>query len=357
MLALDEAKKGLGRTSPNPPVGCVIFSSSGEVLAKGFHEKCGGAHAEIHALNKIQDKSLLEGATVFVTLEPCAHEGRTGSCAKVLAEFPLARVIYGMQDPNPKVSGQGAEILKNSNIEVQCLENDTEFQSLQLPLKKLVEIFVHNMKLSSAFFALKVATSLDGQMALVSGESQWITSESSRERAQYMRGLYDAVMIGIGTFMSDDPKLNNRHPVFLNKTNKVVLYDPDFACEEKLETSNLLKFRRPEDIFVVVRTKTKPKVGVRLIQEGSFEELGVQLFAEGIGSVFIEGGAGLFSQFLKGKNFQRLYNFISPTLIGAGNGLCWTKGLQIEELAQKIRFNDLEFEIIENEIFVTGRLS
>ena len=224
LLAIAEGSKGAGWVSPNPQVGCVILSSSGRLLSTGFHRKYGGPHAEVWALKALEKASDLEGAIVVVTLEPCAHEGKTPSCAKALAKLPISKVVYGLVDPNPLVAGQGLDIIRNAGIKVECI---TEFfPELTAPLEQLCEHFLMNQNQKRPFVSLKVATSLDGIMAMKGGESQWISGPESRARVQFLRATHDAVLVGSGTILVDNPRLNSRDSNYEGKDpNKVIILD------------------------------------------------------------------------------------------------------------------------------------
>jgi diaminohydroxyphosphoribosylaminopyrimidine deaminase/5-amino-6-(5-phosphoribosylamino)uracil reductase len=177
-LAIKEARLGAGFVSPNPLVGCVIIDRDGRLVSTGYHQKYGGDHAEIEALKGLSEDQL-DGARMFVTLEPCAHDGKTPSCAKRIAKLPLASVTYGMIDPYPEVNGKGIEIIRKAGITCEMLEGASE--SLKNELEELPEIFLHNTKTKKPFVAMKVASSLDGQMGLKTGESKWISNDKSRE--------------------------------------------------------------------------------------------------------------------------------------------------------------------------------
>lgn len=358
-MAIEEAKKGVGFVSPNPLVGCVILDSNFELLAKGYHAKVGGPHAEVAALSAVSDSSKLKGAHVFVTLEPCAHHGRTPPCAEALARLPLASVTYGLLDPNPLVAGKGIEILKQAGIAVHTLPE------LNDDLEDLAEIFLTNMREKRPFVAIKVASSLDGQIALKSGESQWITSEDARAHVQELRGAYDAVMVGVGTFLADNPKLNSRDPRFQSKAQKAVLLDPDGRSFEKLSSSALLQVRKPEHLFVVTDENiTLPAglLGVKHLKVSMTKErwdwssIFARLFENEVKSVFVEGGGFVYSQLLKEQQADRLYIYIAPKILGAGGGLAWTKDLSLERLSDAVSLSRVKRLSFGPDLLVTGRV-
>jgi len=358
-MAIEEAKKGIGFVSPNPLVGCVILDSNFELLSQGYHAKVGGPHAEVAALSAVSDISKLKGAHVFVTLEPCAHHGRTPPCAEALAKLPLASVTYGVLDPNPLVAGKGVEIIKQAGIAVHALPE------LKDDLEDLAEIFLTNMREKRPFVAIKVATSLDGQMALASGESQWITSEEARAHVQELRGAYDAVMVGVGTFLADDPKLNSRDLRFQNKSQKAVLLDPDGRSFDKLASSALLQVRRPEELFVVTNSSVKLPMNLSGVQHlkasmtreaWDWSSIFQQLFEREVKSVLVEGGGFVYSQLLEKQKVDRLFVYVAPKILGAGGGMSWTKDLSLAKLSDATTLSRVKRQPFGPDLLITGRI-
>lgn len=355
-LAIEEGKRGAGFVSPNPLVGSVILDRNFELVGKGYHQKLGEAHAEINALKEIENPNHLDGAHVFVTLEPCAHEGRTPSCAKALAKLPIASVTYGLEDPNPLVSGKGAKILRDAGKTV------SKFSELGAELEELAEIFLMNHRNKRPFLAVKVASSLDGKIALANGESKWITNEESRAHVQYLRGCYDAVLTGVGTFLRDDPLLNSRDPRFASKPSKVVLLDPSGKSFAKLKGSKLLSVRSPEDVVIITGLIGKDApVGVRKFEipdaDGQFE---MNAFLEamreaGLHSLFVEAGSYTVSSLLKAKLVDRLYLFQAPKLLG--DGMDWTTGMNFSSLSQVPQLRSVKVQAFGDNSLVTGRLN
>lgn len=353
-MAITEGTKGAGFVSPNPLVGCVILDRDRRFLAKGHHARLGDLHAETHALKNVDDPERLRGAHFFVTLEPCAHEGRQPSCAKTLAQLPIASVTYGLRDPNPLVAGKGAEILRQAGIEVHL------FSELQEELEELAEIFLMNMRHSRPFVAIKVAASLDGQVALSDGSSQWITAEKARAEVQTLRGQYDCVLTGAGTFLHDDPRLNARDPRFEKKPQRLVILDPSGSILEKLGSSRALTVRRPEDITIVTQKGISvpgPYGHIQLpFETGAFalQALLVKLRDRGLGSVFVEAGPHTVSSFLTQRLADRLFLFFAPKIIGRGKS--WTAGLEIPELGQAVQLESSKVRPIGEDWLLTGRL-
>lgn len=333
-LAIQEAYRGLGYTSPNPLVGCVILDSKNQFLAKGHHAKVGEAHAEIDALNKANPDQL-KSARVFVTLEPCAHQGRTGSCAKALSDLPIAEVIYGLQDPNPLVAGKGAEILKSAGKKV------TLFSSLQIELEQVCEHFLKNFREKKPFVSLKVASSLDGHLAHKNGESKWITDEISREIAHVLRAAHDAILVGANTLRIDQPSLNIRHPKFPGKKIKVVVLDSSGELQKNFAGLSIAKHYAQEDV---------------IFDSGkNLKDLLTKLWDLGIKSVLVEGGAQTISSFINEMAADRLYVFQAPMICGAKSGKSWSEQVNIASMSERIPLKDLQIVRLNADLLMTGR--
>lgn len=356
-LAIQEGRKGAGRVSPNPLVGCTILDEKMRLLSVGYHKTYGGPHAEVEALKGVSEEQL-EGAHLFVTLEPCAHVGKTPSCAHTLAKLPIASVTYGLQDPNPLTNGQGAQVLKAAGKEVKL------FDELKSELEELAEVFLHNMRFQKPFVSLKVATSLDGQMGLKNGQSQWITNDLSRDHVHYLRATHDAVLVGRGTVEIDDPQLNIRHSQFADKKNKVIILDSNAGLLEKLAERKVSKCHAPENIIVVVgqdakfeKTPYTVLVG-KIRDDGMFdlEDLLKKLFDLGIRSIMVEGGSLTYRSFFVQKQIQRLIHFQAPILLGHENGLPWTRGLFISDMQSKIVLKDGTAQFFGADLMTTARL-
>lgn len=377
-LAVSEAFRGAGFTAPNPLVGCVVLDSQNRFLARGYHGKLGGPHAEVDALKNLSAQDL-KGAKVIVTLEPCAHEGRTSSCAKMLAATGVSEVIFGLIDPNPKVSGQGAQILKAAGKKVvsflpfagldYCFEGDVSWTPARVDawrsiLEQTCEHFLINQTQKRPFVSLKVASSLDGQMALQSGESQWITGPLSRQEGHYLRAFHQATLVGSKTLMMDDPQLNVRHPEFPNFKNKAVVLNQSGEILKSSATQKLFSAHDPQDIFVVVgessgvRQSEAAQVLVAPDGPGGLQLKSVfdLLYQQGIHSVLVEGGARVIGQCLEQGLADRLYLFQAPILMGSGYGRSWSEGLHISKMSEKISLRNQIVRRFGPDSMVTGRL-
>ncbi len=354
-LAINEARRGAGFVSPNPLVGCVILDSKGEELSRGFHPKLGKDHAEVDALKKIKDKKLLEGAHMVVTLEPCAHDGRTPSCANAIKELPLASVTYGLLDPNPLTAGKGAQIISASGIHCQ------EYLGDKIPLEELAEQFLINQRMDRAFISLKVASSIDGQMALSDGSSKWITSEQSRALAHHLRATHDGILVGRKTFEVDNPSLNIRHDEFPDKRNKVIVLDPKGKTKNLIEGSNIHKHHPPEDIFIVteesVEFKGMNNITCSLDESGTFKlsELTNRFLEFGIHSVLVEGGALVHSSFLLQGCWDRLHLFMAPKIFGSTNGISWSQEFGISNMAEACELSWPRSTMVGSDMYYSAR--
>ncbi len=329
------AQKGLGHVSPNPAVGCVLLSKHGTLLSEAYHKAAGLPHAEAAALDQLPTGADLTGATMVVTLEPCAHVGRTPSCAHKIAKLPIKRVLYGAKDPNPLVQGKGLEVLKNAGIKVV---------QLQAPgLKKLNEVFNYNMLQQKAFIALKVASSWDGFLGTKHATArETLSAPLALKHAHKLRRIYDAVLVGRKTLWQDRPQLNIRFGLSVpKKTKKILILDPDLKTFKKLPTLDLpiFKHHKAKDIFWICKQNTTPPpscaygniIPCRSYSQGAGGVLDLgflqhALYQKGICSVLVEGGAHTLSAFLQQGIGQKLLCFLSPTLIGGGRGLSWTAG-------------------------------
>lgn len=348
-LAIDEAYTGWGRVSPNPLVGCVVLNLEGHLIGKGAHLRYGGPHAEINAIQGLAPKTL-RGAHVFVTLEPCAHVGQTPACAVTLAKLPIASVTYGTLDPFPKVSGKGIEILANSNKIVNFIPEMEE------ACKELAEIFLYHVQNKKPFVSIKAAVTKEGYISTGNASSTWITSELSRQYVHYLRAGYDAIVVGRKTIEIDNPNLNIRLQGFEDIKNKVVILDPKGKLLSNLKNKNVFKVHNPNDIIVVVEKGIGAGSGITTLEiplkNGVFDLdiLLTELYEMGICSLFVEGGAQTFDQFIEQKAVQRVYIFESQAPLSVPEG---TARINQNEIKSKLsNIKRMEFD---KDLFFTGK--
>ena len=286
--ALDEARLGLGRTHPNPPVGAVI-ARKGVIVGRGHHQRAGEPHAEIHALREAGPRA--RGAELFVTLEPCNHHGRTPPCTEALLEAGVKRVFFGSNDPNPRVDGHGARTLQQRGVESQGGLLGAECDAL-------IEPWVHFITTGLPWVVLKAAITLDGKLATRTGDSKWISSEEARALVHEWRNQLDAVLVGAGTVRADDPRLTVRGVARARNPVRVVLGMPP------------------------PRARLLREPGETVISKGPLKRVLRDLAKRGLTSVLVEGGAAVHGAFLKAGLWDELRLFVAPKLAGEG-ALSW----------------------------------
>ena len=310
--ALQLAGQGRFSTSPNPRVGCVI-ARGGQIVGQGFHLRAGEAHAEVHALR--QAGSAAEGATAYVTLEPCAHHGRTPPCAEALVQAGVSRVVAAMRDPNPLVGGKGFDILRNAGISVS-------YGLLEAEARELNRGFLSRIERGRPFVKLKTAASLDGKTALSDGRSRWITGEAARADVQAERAESCAVLTGIGTVLADDPQLNVRLFPTLRQPLRIVL-------DSRLRTpvrSRLVQDNGSTLIVTLADTAGSPQAAcpnVRLLRQPenpaggiNLPDLLAELARQGIGELMVEAGRTLTGAWLAQDLADEIVLYQSPKILG-----------------------------------------
>jgi diaminohydroxyphosphoribosylaminopyrimidine deaminase/5-amino-6-(5-phosphoribosylamino)uracil reductase len=353
-LAMQLAGNAIGRTSPNPLVGAVIVKDN-RVVGCGWHRKAGTPHAEVHALN--QAGELAQGADVYVTLEPCAHYGKTPPCAKALVEAKVKNVYGGLLDVNPKVAGKGFKILEDAGIHV-------EYGFLQDELRKQNEVFFKWIEHKKPFIVLKAAMTLDGKIATATGQSKWITNETSRAYGYKLRDIYDGIMVGINTVIEDNPMLTARvdggkNPIriVVDSSLKIdinanVVQDKSaktiVATTDKADKDKILKLQAQDVDVIVVDKDEKDKVDI----EKLLDILGQQ----NICSILVEGGATLSGSFVAKKLVDKVYFFIAPKIIGGKEAKTPVAGTGILNLQEALALKDIQFEKLEEDILIIGRV-
>jgi len=325
LQALKLARQGLGRTAPNPPVGAVIVKDS-RVIGSGFHPAAGQPHAEIFALKACKEDP--RGATLYVTLEPCCHFGKTPPCSKAIIEAGLKRVVIATLDPNPKVAGKGRQELVDSGIEVISGVCEDE-------AKKLIRWYTHWMIHKRPFVMVKAATTLDGRIAAAGGDSKWISSEASRLRVHTWRNEFDSVLVGIGTVLKDDPQLTCR--IEGGRDPLRIIIDPELQIP-----AQALCLGERCLIFTAVKPEKRPDLaagGTKIVHldapaQGTLDWSAMldHLGSLGLHSLMVEGGGGIYSSLLKTDLVDDLRIFLAPKLLGGGIPLIdWGKPQRIDQ--------------------------
>jgi len=337
--ALALAGRGLGMVAPNPAVGCVIVSKDGQVVGRGWTQNGGRPHAETEAISRAGGQC--PGATAYVTLEPCDHQGQTPACSKALIKAEIKRVVVACKDPDPRVAGKGIERLKEAGINV--VEGILEDEA-----KTLNAGFFTRLAKSRPLFTLKSATTLDGRIATRSGHSKWITGPEARATGHMLRARHDAIMIGIGTALADNPQLTCRLAGMENYSPRRIIADSTLQLplsSPLVETANQI----PTIILTATgadRRKIKgfKKQGVRVIAlapslsgQPAPEAMAEALGSEGLNSILIEGGSKLAASFMGAGLIDRLAWFHSPKLIG-GDGVPSIAAFGVESLSDAQSF-------------------
>lgn len=344
--AIELASKGEGFVNPNPLVGSVIVKD-GRIIGEGYHMQYGGPHAEVNAFNNATED--VTGATMFVTLEPCAHYGKTPPCALKIVEKKIAKVIVAKTDPNPLVNMKGIQILRDAGIEVEygLLADEVERQN---------EIFLKYIQTKRPFVALKYAMTLDGKIATKTYDSKWITNEASRNHVHELRNKYMAIMVGVNTIIKDDAKLNVR----LNRPSRNpirIIIDPNL---ETPYDSYVVKTAHEQPTWVVTTKyhETLVNLGVRIIQmdEINLNDLMTLLGDEKIDSVFIEGGAYTHGKALESGIADKIYAYVAPKLIGGKDALTPITGDGVSFMKDAYRLKDIKYQFFGEDILIEGNI-
>ena len=316
-LALRLARKGLGKTSPNPMVGAIIVKDN-QIIGQGYHHRFGGKHAEINAIENARES--IDGATLYVTLEPCSYHGKTPPCVDAIIGNNIGRVVIGTLDPNPLVSGKGAEILRRHGIETEVGVLDEECRSLN-------EAHFKYMTTGMPLVTVKFAQTLDGRIATATGDSQWISSAESQRLAHKLRATNDAIMVGIGTVLADDPHLTARLVKGRNPS-RIIL---DSRLRIPLDSKIVRSQGAAPTIIATTSRADKEKLSrlremgieVLVTQEDEAGEIDLchllrTLGKRGISSVLVEGGAEVITSLLRRNLADKLVIIIAPKIMGKG---------------------------------------
>lgn len=387
-LAMNLAKRGEGKVNPNPLVGAVIVKDN-KIISKGYHREFGGNHAEIEAFNNLDSNS--DGATMYVTLEPCSHYGKTPPCVDKIIENKISKVIIGCSDPNELVKGKGIEKLKNAGIEVKI-------SNLESECKKLNETFIKYIKVKKPFVVLKNAMSLDGKISTYTGQSKWITGEKSRESVHNLRNKYMGIMVGVNTVIKDNPELtcrlkNGRNPVRIIVdsnlripiNSKVILNNKnsfnfkllkEFNSEieninDFLKEDNNLKIKNKialKDITIIATTEKVDKEKIKILESKGvlvlvtkekenrvdLNDLMIKLGKLNIDSILLEGGSELNFSAIEERIVDKIVCYIAPKIIGGNSSKTPIGGQGIEKISDVINIKDMKFKSIGEDIVVEG---
>ena len=352
-LAIEIAKKGAGKVNPNPMVGAVIVKDE-RVIGQGYHKYYGGNHAEVNAFENLSDNP--EGATIYVTLEPCSHYGKTPPCVDKIIANKISKVVVGTLDPNPLVEGRGIKALKEAGIEVIT-------GVLEEECKKLNEVFMKYILCKRPFVVLKTAMTLDGKIATESGESKWITSDKSRQEVHKLRNKLSAIMVGVNTVIKDNPELTCRLEGGKNPVRIIV--------DSKLRIplgSNVVVDNLAQTIVATTEVADKDKIlvleklGVKVLIINSKNErvdlksLMIELGKRDIDGILLEGGATLSFSALEENIVDKIQVYIAPKIIGGEKSKTSIGGKGIEKLSDAIMLNNMTVKSVGTDLLIEAYL-
>lgn len=351
--AAELALRGEGWVNPNPLVGALVVRN-GRIIGAGWHERWGGPHAERNALSRCSESPA--GATMYVTLEPCCHHGKTPPCADALIAAGIGRVVVGMQDPNPLVAGKGLARLREAGIEVVCGVCEQE-------LRYMNRVFLKYIASRRPWVVLKSAMTLDGKIAARTGDSRWVTGEEARRRVHAMRRRYMAIVAGIGTVEADDPMLDCR---LEGEVRQPVRFVADSSARIGLDRQLVQTAGRLRT--VVAHTDVAPAPRIGLLQKAgvetwccgedrgrlSVEDLLRRMGEQGIDSLLLEGGGTLTESFLRGGFVDEVCMFVAPKLIGGRDAKTPVEGEGFDRMADAVRLGELHVEQIGGDLLIQG---
>lgn len=352
--ALELAALGWGKTNPNPLVGAVIVRED-RIISEGFHEALGSAHAEVSALKNA--KETVKGCTMYVTLEPCSHYGRTPPCAKAIIEAGINEVVVAMVDPNPKVSGRGIRMLEDAGIKVIT-------GVLQDKAMKLNEIFIKYITRKRPFVIMKTASTLDGKIASVSGDSRWVTGTASREYVHVLRDRVAAVMVGVNTVIHDNPSLTTRLPGKQGKNPVRIIVDSKgrIPLDSKVVSSTSASARTIVATTQAIDETTEEKLtakGVQIVKVNSEGHVNLSMLMDDlykleIDSVLLEGGGTLNASALEAGVVDKAMFFIAPKIIGGQSAPTPVGGKGIELMNKALLLKEMTVCRFENDVLIEG---
>src|SRR4051794_23348488 len=356
--AIELAYGGRGRVSPNPLVGAVVVKD-GQVLGEGFHADLGGPHAERAALAACAGADTA-GATMYVSLEPCAHTGHTPPCTDAILAAGITRVVIASDDPTDKAAGRGPGILRDEGIDVEVADGE-----LAAKARLLNQPFRKHARTGRPFVLFKSAMTLDGKVATRTGDSKWISGEDSRRLSHRWRAEVDAVVVGIGTALTDDPLLTSRVEGVVRQPRRIV-----FDSEARLPLDSQLVRGAEEVPLTVVVTRAAPRTAVDALEIGGAEVIVatganepdrvrnalVQLGAAGVTSILLEGGPHLAGAFLDAGEVDEIRLFLAPVVLGGSSARDPLEGEGAERIASAMRALTLECSRVSEDVLITARM-
>lgn len=339
-IALELASSAKGKTNPNPLVGAVIVKD-GAIVGTGLHRKAGEPHAEVHAFRMAGEHA--KNATLYVTLEPCSHFGKTPPCANLVKESGVKRVVVAMQDPNPSVAGRGINLLREAGIEV-------EVGIMEKEALKLNERFIHNMLTERPFVISKFAMTLDGKIATYNGHSQWITGEAARADVHELRDEVDGILVGVGTVLKDNPALTTRLKDRQGKNPIRIVMDRQLRTPLDAQILNTSVARTIIVTEEGNEEQAKRYPGIEFIyvqvENGKLDlnDTLKKIYALGITDILVEGGGAINASFLRANLIDKFYVYIAPKVLGGENSITPFTGEDAETIdeAMNLEFGEIE---------------
>jgi diaminohydroxyphosphoribosylaminopyrimidine deaminase / 5-amino-6-(5-phosphoribosylamino)uracil reductase len=362
--SIELAEFGLGRVHPNPMVGALVVRDD-KVLGEGWHEECGGPHAEVNAIAAADAACgsgvmSLQGATLYVSMEPCCHHGKTPPCTDAVIAAGIARVVVASDDPSAKACGRGLGILRDEGIEVDVADGD-----LAARARLVNQAFRKHARTGRPWVLFKSAMTLDGKVATRTGDSRWISDESSRARAHRWRASVDAVVVGIGTALADDPQLTARLDGVHHQPRRIV-----FDATARLPLDSKLVTAAPESALTVVASRAAHRSAVEALEMAGAEVVVAtgeneparvrsaldQLGARGITSILLEGGPHLAGAFLDADEIDEVRLFLAPLLLGGRAARDPLEGEGVERISEALRALTLDCERVADDLLICARL-
>ena len=354
-MAMELAGNGHGFVHPNPYVGAVIVKN-GKIIGSGWHTCYGKLHAEREAFANLTESA--EGATMYVTLEPCCHYGKTPPCTEAIIENRVSKVVIGLLDPNPKVGGKGIEILRAAGIEV-------EYGLLQDELKEQNRIFLKYITTGMPWVAMKSAMTLDGKIATHTGDSKWVSGEESRNYSQCMRNEFAAILVGIGTVQADNPMLNCR---LCGATHQPIRIIADSGAHIALDSAIVQSAK--EYRTIVAHTSKGEDSKLNQLRDMGVETLLCEecnghidvtdmlrkLGAMKIDSVILEGGGTLNNSFVAAKAIDEVYAFVAPKIVGGTDAKTPVEGDGVDMMADALELHNIRVERCGDDVLIRGRV-
>ena len=352
-MAIQLAKKAIGKVSPNPLVGAVIVKD-GEIIGSGFHQKYGGFHAERNAINSC--KKSPKDSTIYVTLEPCCHYGKTPPCTMAIIESGIKKVVVGCLDVNEKMAGKGIKTLQDSGIEV-------EIGVLEEECRKLNNIFFHYITNKTPYVLMKYAMTMDGKIATNTGASKWISNEKSREHVHKLRAKYSAIMVGVNTVLTDNPELTCR----IKDARNPIRIICDSTLKTPLDSKIVSTAKQVKTIIATINLdkamhKTYEEKGVEIIvtseqlSQVNLKELMFILGEKGIDSILLEGGATLNFSALNSQIVNKIMCYIAPKIFGGEKAKSPVMGEGFSAVNNKIQLKNQKIKTIENDVLIESEV-